>query len=94
LKERIEDRDSTQITLNDLDDKGFTVMVWAKLLLDEAHVCDNVKELLEIFASPSTFPSRFHGNKMTFTRSLDAELDTFEARNDLITKRQDKLANY
>ena len=34
LKERIEGRDPTQVTLNDLDDKGFTVMVWAELLLD------------------------------------------------------------
>ena len=88
MKERIEGRDPTQVTLNDLDDKGFTVMVWAELLLDVAHVCDNVQELLEIFAYPSTFVSRFHGNIMTFTRSMDAELDTFEARNGLITKRQ------
>ncbi len=29
-----------------------------------------------------------HGNILTFTRSLDAELDTFEARNGLITKRK------
>ncbi len=92
LKERIEGRDSTQVTLNDLDDKGFKVMVWAELLLDVAHVCDNVQELLETFACPSTFSSRFHGNILTFTRSLDAELDTFETRNDLITKGQ--LSNY
>jgi len=88
LKERIEGRDPTQVTLNDLDDKGFTVMVWAELLLDVAHVRDNVKELLEIFAYPSTFASRFHGNILTFTKSLDADLDAFEARNGLITKRQ------
>ena len=88
MNQRIEGRDSTQVTLNDLDDKGFTVMVWAELLLDVAHVRDNVQELLEIFAYPSTFVSRFHGNILTFTRSLDAELDTFEARNGLITKRQ------
>ena len=68
LKEWIEDRDSTQVTLNDLDDKGFTVMVWAELLLDVTHVCDNVQELLEIFAYPSTFESKFHGNILTFTR--------------------------
>jgi hypothetical protein len=54
LKERIEGRDSTQVTLNDLDDKGFTVMVWTELLLDVAHVRDNVQELLEIFTYPST----------------------------------------
>ena len=65
LKERIEGRDSTQVTLNDLDDKGFTVMVWAELLLDVTHVCDNVQELLEIFVYPSTFASRFHGNILT-----------------------------
>ena len=88
LKERIEGRDSTQVTLNDLDDKGFTVMVWAELLLDVAHVRDNVQELLEIFAYPSTFVSRFHGNILTFTRSLDADLDMFQNRNGLITKRQ------
>ncbi len=88
MKERIEDRDSTQVTLNDLDDKGFTVMVWVELLLDVTHVCDNVQELLEIFACPSTFASRFHGNILTFTRSLDAELDTFKQRNGAITKRQ------
>jgi hypothetical protein len=88
LKERIEGRDSTQVTLNDLDDKGFTVMVWAEFLLDVAHVCDNVQEYLEIFPYPSTFVSRLHGNTMTFTSSLDSELDTFETRNSLITKRQ------
>ncbi len=54
LKEQIEGRDSTQVTLNDLDDKGFTVMVWTELLLDVAHVRDNVQELLEIFTYPST----------------------------------------
>ena len=74
--------------MNDLDDKGFTVMVWTELLLDVTHVCDNVQELLEIFAYPSTFESRFHGNILTFTRSLDSDLDTFEERNGVITKRQ------
>ena len=54
LNQRIEGRDSTQVTLNDLDDKGFTVMVWAELLLDVTHGCDNVQDLLEIFAYPST----------------------------------------
>ena len=88
LKERIEGRDPTQVTLNDLDDKGFTVMVWAELLLDVTHVRDNVQELLEIFAYPSTFATRFHGNILTYTRSLDVDLDTFEDRNVPITKRQ------
>ena len=88
LKDRIEDRDPTQVTLNDLDDKGFTVMVWAELLLDVTHVRDDVQELLEIFAYPSTFATRFHGNMLTYMRSLDVDLDTFEDRNDPITKRQ------
>ena len=81
MKERIEGRDSTQVTLNDLDDKCFTVMVWAKLLLDVAHVRDNVQELLEIFAYPNIFVPRFHGNMLTYTRSLDAGLAVFEGRN-------------
>ncbi len=42
LKKRIEGCDPTQVILNDLDDKGFAVMVWAELLLDVAHVRDNV----------------------------------------------------
>ena len=67
LKERIEGRDPTQVMLNDLDDKGFTVMVWAELLLDVTHVRDNVQELLEIFAYPSTFATRFQGNILTYT---------------------------
>jgi hypothetical protein len=63
-------------------------VVLTEFLLDVTHVCDNVQEFLEIFAYPSTFVSRFHGNILTFTRRLDTELDTFEARNGLITKRQ------
>ena len=59
LKERIEDRDLTQVPLNDLDDKGFTVMVWVKTLLDVSHVCDNVQELLKIFTYPSTLVGGF-----------------------------------
>ena len=51
-----------------------------------------VSERVDSLASggfhPSTFASRFHGNILTFTRSLDADQDAFEARNGLITKRQ------
>ena len=75
------------MTLNDLDDKCFTVMVWAKLLLDVAHVRDNVQELLEIFAYPNIFVPRFHGNMLTYTRSLDAGLAAFEGRNGPITRK-------
>jgi hypothetical protein len=69
-------------------DGMLTVMVWTDLLFDVEHVCDNVQKHLEIFAYPSTFESRFHGNILAFTRSLNAEWNTFEDRNGLITKRQ------
>ncbi len=86
LANRLESKDKDKVTLSDIANNGFAVLIECKLHLDAAHVRDHVRGLIEILEYSESFGPRYHGSIATFAEGLWEDLGAFEERTGKIDK--------
>ncbi len=86
LASRLASKDKDKVSLSDIANNGFAVLIECKRHLDTAYVRDDVRGLIEILEYSESFDPRYHGNIATFTEGLWEDLGEFEERTGKVDK--------